>query len=76
MSLTWSMLMAEIEDMSPYMHPHFMGVPRAWVQLFHHLTYYSNICLTLGPIYDHFYDGYYTLFPHVHMCFSYFKGAF
>ena len=30
----------------------------------------------LGPRYDHFYDGYHTLLPHVHMCFSYFKGAF
>jgi hypothetical protein len=30
----------------------------------------------LGPRYDHFYDGYYTLLPHVHMCFSYFEGAF
>jgi hypothetical protein len=27
----------------------------------------------LGLRYDHFYDGYYTLLPHVHMCFSYFK---
>jgi hypothetical protein len=30
----------------------------------------------LGPRYDHFYDGYYTLLPHVHMRFSSFKGAF
>jgi hypothetical protein len=30
----------------------------------------------LGPRYDHFYDGYYTLFLHVHMCFSLLKDLF
>jgi hypothetical protein len=45
-------------------------------------SWYENIKFylmngsVLGPRYDHFYDGYYTLFPHVHMCFSYFKGVF
>jgi hypothetical protein len=33
-----------------------------------------GVGVMLGPRYDHFYDGYYTLY--VHVCFSYFKGAF
>jgi hypothetical protein len=39
-----------------------------------HFEYSST--LLLGPRYDHFYDGYYTFLPHVHMRFSSFKGAF
>jgi hypothetical protein len=41
-----------------------------------HFKVFGSKCYMLGPRYDHFYDGYYTLLPHVHMCFSSFKGAF
>jgi hypothetical protein len=30
----------------------------------------------LGLRYDHFYDGYCTFFPHIHICFECFEGAF
>jgi hypothetical protein len=37
-ALTHMVSMAEIEDLPPSMHPHIVGAPRIWVQLFRRLA--------------------------------------
>jgi hypothetical protein len=37
-SLTRTIPMAEIEGLPPSMHPHVVGAPHTWVQLFRHLA--------------------------------------
>jgi hypothetical protein len=45
-TLTRTVPMAEIEDLSPSMQPHVVGAPRTWVQLFrrlaHAMDYYNR----------------------------------
>jgi hypothetical protein len=36
-SLTRTIPMVEIKDLTPYMHPHIVGAPQTWVHPFHHL---------------------------------------
>nr|ABK25557.1 unknown [Picea sitchensis] len=38
-ALTRTVPMAETEDLPPSMQPHVVGAPRAWVQLFRHLSH-------------------------------------
>jgi hypothetical protein len=43
--LTSAVPMVEIEDLSPLMQPHIVGVPRTWVHLFRHL---ENVVVHYG----------------------------
>jgi hypothetical protein len=58
-----------------HVNGHEKGIKRPQRSSLRYL-YPSEGYTLLGPRYDHFYDGYYALLPHVHMCFSSFEGDF